>query len=55
MVVENCTVEDLGHNYEAHYHCGPNERQTEVRVVEKDAKGGVLWSYVVRPGGIMCE
>ena len=56
MVVENCAVEDLGNNYEARYRCGPGENQTEVRVIEKRRKNDeVIWSYVMRPGGIMCE
>ena len=55
MVVENCTVEDLGQNYEANYRCGASGNQTEVRVVEKKLSDEVIWSYVMRPGGIMCE
>ena len=66
MVVENCTVEDLGQNYKANYRCGASGNQTEVRVVEKRYRNviwsvekklsdEVIWSYVMRPGGIMCE
>ena len=55
-MVENCTVEDLGQNYKANYRCGASGNQTEVRVVEKRRKNDeVIWSYVMRPGGIMCE
>ena len=56
VVVENCTVEDLDLlNYKASYRCGPGEQQTEVRVIEKGENNEVIWSYVVRPGGIMCK
>lgn len=55
VTVENCTVEDLDSNYGANYYCGPGGEQTEVRIVERNLNREVLWSYVVRPGGIMCE
>ena len=48
-------MEDLGSHYEARYQCGPDEKQTEVRVIENEWRDRVLWSYVVRPGGIMCR
>lgn len=48
-------MEDLGSHYEARYQCGPDEKQTEVRVIENEWRDRVLWSYVVRPGGIMCK
>ena len=54
MVVENCTVEDFGSEYKARYSCGPAENRTEVRVIERNHAGEVVWSYVMRPSGIMC-
>ena len=55
MIVENCTFEDRGVEYKGNYNCGPDEKETEVRIIERDRTGKVSWSYVVRPGGIMCE
>ena len=55
MVVENCTVEGSRFEYEAPYRCGLGEKQTEVQVIERNREGETLWSYVVRPTGIMCE
>ena len=53
--MENCTVEDFGSEYKAQYRCGPAENRTEVRVIERNRLGAVIWSYVMRPSGIMCE
>ena len=54
--MENCTAEYLSDNdYGGKYSCGPDGKQTEVRVIERDSREQVLWSYVVRPQSIMCK
>ena len=54
--MENCTAEYISNtDYGGKYYCGPDGKQTEVRVIERDSREQVLWSYVVRPQSIMCK
>ena len=54
--MENCTAKYLSDNdYGGKYSCGPDGKQTEVRVIERDNREQVLWAYVVRPQSIMCK